>query len=167
MLPLLSLAQANPAGAIGFACCIGVAALGVGILINAVILRAASSWVAKIDLEFGRACLISVAVMVTNFVVSFIIGFALGAGAVAAGGQPGAVNSAAGAMAQVLSLISSFFIASGIYGAMIKDPDNFQPIGFGKGALITLVSYAIVIAIVLVIGAIVLAVIFATGTRLR
>lgn len=166
MTHALLLAQNNNPGAmLGGMCCGFIVGLAVMILINAVILRAATAWVAKIHLDFGKAALLSLLVGVLNLVVGFLIGFAIGIVA-GATGRPAPGADLPGIAAQLLSLVAGFFIASGVYGTLIKYPDGDQPIGFAKGALITLVSYAIILVIVIVIALIVGAVLLATGTRL-
>ena len=177
---------ADPSAAIPFVCC----GLVFGIAIGAVILRAAVKWVVKIDLPFGPACGITVVNLVANWIVGFAIG--LGFGAVVGVRATGRGPDPSQIFASLVSLPIQFMVSSLIYGAMIKAPKMGgvgsagygnvpsaggpleyesprmgypEPIGFGKGALVTLMMYAIGLAIAIVLVGVVVVVMLASGTR--
>ena len=159
-----TLAQgAGVAGAaIGFVCCVLIVGLAIGVLVGAIILRAAVKWVLKYDIAFGEACKITLIAGGINMVVSIVLGMLFAV--VAGSGDERAAQTARG-LSSIVSLPIGFLISSAIYGAMLKFPETDMPVGFGKGALVTLVSYAIGLAIGIVIAVIVIGLIFATGTR--
>jgi hypothetical protein len=156
-----------------------------------VILRASVKWTLKFDLAFGPAFLIALLVVVTNWIANALIGLMVGAAFVGAG--RGGLNTGQ-ALASIVPLPFDFMLDALIFGLLVKFPREVpvpyptvapapgtplsyatpqqhaglggQPIGLGKGALVTLVCMAIALAITIVIVGLVLGVVFATGTRL-
>ncbi|GEM_PF-3662238 len=190
-LPILA-APTDPAAGLGIVCCGFIFGLAIGVPIGAVLLRAAVKWVLKFDMAFGSACLIVLAVGVVNWIVSFLTGLGFGFAAAAVGARDAGIIEA---LAVIISLPITFLISSALYGILIKYPRTFPsspqvspiptpdsplyyakppefenrsglPIGFNKGMFVTLVIWAIVLAIVVVLGGIIFAVITLTGTRL-
>jgi len=150
--------RADPGAALAGLLCALVIIVPIGVLIGAVILRAATKWVCKIDLAFGRACGI---VLLAGF-INFLINLAL---SLVFPGTPATENHRAtqSPVAAILSLVAGFVVATLVYGNMIKDEYQRVPIGAAKGALVTLVSWALVFAIVLVLVLVVVGVMIATG----
>lgn len=137
-------------------------ALAVGVLIGAVIFRAAVSLTNKFlgstgavpEPPFNRAVVIVLITTIVNMIGSFVAGVAAGAGAAAAD----AGESSAKIAAQLISLPIGFFIASGIYSAML-------PTSFGKAMLVTVCQYIIIILIAIVMVVVVVGVMAMMGGR--
>jgi hypothetical protein len=137
--------------------CIGlIIGIALGTLFGAVILRAAAHWAVKIEVPFWRACRISLLNAGIGFGINFAIGILVG---MASGPvEPGQVAHVPWPI-YLVTFVLSFFVASLIYGALIKTEDHQRPIGFGKGARVALMTYAIGLGIAIVM----LGVAFAAG----
>ncbi len=137
-----------------------VGILLVGSLVGAVILRAACSLYNKMahrengvpEPGFGKALGITVVTLIVNMGAGFVVGLIVGGWAAAAGmGQQGA---------QLLSSVISFPI--GIL-TMAGMSTVMLPTSFGRALLVTLIQYAIMIAIGLVVGLVIVVVFAAMG----
>ena len=120
----------------------------IGSLIGAIVLRAASKWVAKMDVPFGRAYWTVFNCTIVNFTLGFVLGLVVGYTT----GSTEAVN--------VLSIIMfpiGFFIQSGIISSRLK-------LSFGKACLVSLTMIGIVLGIALVVGLIIFLIMQATGS---
>lgn len=134
--------QGAPVGILLVSLLIGIP---IGILIGAIFLRLAVRIVSGVDLAFGRACGTVVVAFLANFVIGFILGFVMGiAGA-----------NAQGPALNILSIVINFFVSSGVYGAMVKDPASGQSIGYGKGMLVTLMLFVFALVIGFALGIII------------
>jgi Leucine-rich repeat (LRR) protein len=99
-----------------------IAAIAIPIVsfLGAVFLQIVTRWTVKFGIPYWTAYKITIIAAVVGFVIS--IGFEI-----------------LGTLwAQFLNFVVSFFVQSAIYGTMIKYPETEEPIGYGKGLLISL-----------------------------
>jgi hypothetical protein len=151
---LLAQQNAQP-GLMCFALLLGI---GIAACVGAVILRAAAHWVAKVDLAPGRAMVI----VLVNGVVGFVLNYV-------GGRVTGGINAKADLMHNLpaiggvlASTVLAFLVQSVINGAAISPGDGDAPIGFAKGALVTLVTSLIGLGIM---GLAVLLIVLLLGTQ--
>src|ERR1051325_7756516 len=95
-------------------CSAGVFGLAIATLVGAILLRAATAWVTKIQLDFAQACLIVFVVAIVSLVASIIFGILIGAGAAFPifGGTPPESAQTKLIIAQLASLVVTFLVAS-------------------------------------------------------
>lgn len=143
--------QPNP-GAYLIGMAIGLLIGGtIGLMIAAVIFRAAVSLLNKMVEEsvdepnFGRSVLIVFVRFIANFAIGFVIGLV---GAILSGGK---MDPAAQLVINGIAAIMGIFVSGGIISAML-------PTSYGKGLLISILEFAIVMCIVLVLVGVVFAV---------
>ena len=122
-----------------------------GLLITAVILRAACHFLSVREPGLGRAMLISFIVGLVGTVINVVI-ISVFAGAGAAG-KAGAAAGSTNWLFNAISVVVNMFVAGGIYSTMIPG------VSFGRGILI----YWVQVLIILVIAVILFAVFSAIG----
>jgi len=104
------------------------------LVIGAVLLKLTVRLVSKFKVPFGRACWIVFVVIISILPVGYFIDLS---------GVPPA-------LAVLIFLAICFFVGSGIFGAMIEQPNSGQSIGFQKGMLVFLVVQLLEVATYLV-----------------
>ncbi|MFN0050749.1 MAG: hypothetical protein ACKV0T_01070 [Planctomycetales bacterium] len=140
--------------------CMLVAAVAIGSLIGAIILRAACSLFNRLagsssavpEPSFGQALGIVFATTIANCVVSFGARLVIGGGAVAGGMSP--------QTAQIISSLVSLPIGVLVMSAMLM---ALLPTTFGRGLLVSLLYLLVGILVGLVIGVIIFAVVAILG----
>jgi len=154
-MPLLPLAQlsADPQVFI-----IGtLAGLAISIPIFGLLLLLAVRWVTKVEISFGRACLMS---LITILIGTFAgLALALVTNELTQG-DPGMLMAASAA-----SSMLTFFVSGVIYGNMIKDPDTYRLIGPAKGLLVALVAFLLGLLLDAVFAGVVIGVLTLMGMR--
>src|SRR5262245_24340816 len=136
-------------GAIVGVICAGVAVFALCLLIGAVILRAACSLYNKMagadkrvpEPGFGKALGIMVVTLIVNIVVGGVLGLLLAGGGAAAGADQRAMQL----LVNVISIPIGFLTMAGMSTVML-------PTSFGRALLVTLIQYAIMFAIEIVVA---------------
>jgi len=111
------------------------------LLIGAFFLKIAVRIVAGSVMPWGMACLTVFLVSVATGAVGLVLRIAIGM----VGGVP-----AIGALASVGPVAANFLVGSVIYAFMVRDDVTGDPIGLGKGILVSLMQ--VVIGVVIVAG---------------
>lgn len=140
--------------------CLVVFAVAFGLLVGAVIFRAACSIYNRLcqpenrvpDPSFGKAMLIAFVSGVAQNIVGVVIGFAIGIASAGVGLDEDVASIAAG----LVSIPFSLLISAAINAWLL-------PTTFGRGLMVALVQLAIVITVVLVVGVVVLVFMLAVG----
>ncbi len=122
---------------------------GIGVVIGAILLRAASKWVTGRDVPFGSAILTILLCTLANAVVGVVIGYAVGL-AVGFGGA----GWAASVMADCIAVPTGLLIQSGIISARLR-------VSYGRGLLISLIMLLLVVLIGGILGALVFGLLYA------
>ena len=112
-----------------------LALVPLAVVFEAALLRFTVKLVLKFKVPFGRACWIVFVVFISILLVLYFI----------------YLSSFPRALALQIFLAYCFFVGSGIIGAMIKQPNSGQSIGFLKGMLVFLVVTLLVVAPALVL----------------
>jgi hypothetical protein len=103
-----------------------IVGLVVWVIISAILLRAACSWVAKANAPFGIAILITFIAVIAGTIVNFVVGQA-------------AVDPTERAIINLVGAVVGWGITGLMAGAMIRDRHGYN-IGTGKGLLAALVQ---------------------------
>jgi hypothetical protein len=148
------------AGAVAGVICIAVLAIFFGVVIGAVILRAACSLFNKMaspqngvpEPGFGKA----LGIVVLNAIASAAAGFPVGMIVGLWGQASGIDEKTTQAVAGLISLPIGFLVMGGLLTLML-------PTSFGRALLVTLLQYVVIFLIALVIGIIAAAVLLALG----
>ncbi len=125
----------------------GLLSVFIGSLIGAIVLRAASQWVAKLDVPFGKAYWTVFICSIVNFILGYVLGFVVGS----------TDSTEAVAVLQIILLPVGFFIQSGIISSLLE-------ISFGKACLVSITMIGIFLGIALVVGLIIFLIMQATGS---
>lgn len=120
----------------------------IGCLIGAILLRAASHWVVKLDVPFGKAYW----TVFIAFIVNFILGYFLGFVAAFTTGSTEVVDALS-----VIMLPVGFLIQSGIIGSRLK-------LSFGKACLVNITMIGIALGIAFAIGIFIFLLMTVTGS---
>ena len=145
---------------IGVVCVMGFALL-FGILAGAVILRAACALFNKMASagngvpapSFGKALGITALTMIANAIAGVLLGIVLAGGALAAGQ---ANNPAVQAVPTLASIPVGLLVMAGLLTAML-------PTSFGRGLLVALIQYAIMLVIGIIVAVIIAVIVIALG----
>lgn len=151
---------AQVGGAIAGMLCAGVAIFVVCLLIGAVILRAACALYNKMagpdkrvpEPGFGKAMGIMVVALIVNVVAGGVLGLLLAGGGAAAGADQRSMQ----VLVNLISLPLGFLTMTGMSTVML-------PTSFGRALFVTLIQYAIMFAIAIIVGVVIFGVVLALG----
>ena len=128
--------------------------IAVGVLIGALVLRFATGKVMDFKPAYLRSCGVVLAAAVAGFIVSVVLQAAM------------VMSGQVGILVAVVCFVANFIVSSAVYGFLIKRTDSTS-IGFKNGCYIALVIivFWIVIAVLFVILALVLGMIFGAASQ--